>query len=171
MHKYQHIKAILRLLSVLRELDVALGSLVQWLGTLPMAGGVKIDDLWCPFQPRPFYDCMIWFWQCFVLFEHLLRYRGHETLLPMLINIVAHNRWRSKFANTVCKKKYQPLSPIFFLNHKPNSQHRYSVIKQNEGLMLTDLIPLWTYPDCPLPHHINKPKTQNCQDEATFLLK
>jgi len=27
------------------RLDVALGSLVQWLATLPMAGGLKLDDL------------------------------------------------------------------------------------------------------------------------------
>jgi len=41
------------------RLDVALGSLVWWLATLHIAGGVKLDDHCGPFQPRPFYDSMI----------------------------------------------------------------------------------------------------------------
>ena len=41
------------------RLDVALGSLVQWLATLPIAGGLKLDDHYDPFQPRPFCDSMI----------------------------------------------------------------------------------------------------------------
>ena len=40
-------------------LDVVLGSLVYWLATPPMAGGLKVGDLRGPFQPRPFYDPMI----------------------------------------------------------------------------------------------------------------
>ena len=39
--------------------DVALGSLVWWLATLHIAGGLKLDDHCGPFQPRPFYDPMI----------------------------------------------------------------------------------------------------------------
>jgi len=35
---------------------VALGSLVCWLVTLHIAGGLKLDDHCGPFQPRPFYD-------------------------------------------------------------------------------------------------------------------
>jgi len=27
--------------------------------TLPVAGGLKLDDHWGPFQPRPFYNSMI----------------------------------------------------------------------------------------------------------------
>ena len=38
------------------RLDVALGSLVWWLATLHIAGGLKLDDHYSPFQPRPFYD-------------------------------------------------------------------------------------------------------------------
>jgi len=38
------------------RLDVALGSLVWWLVTLHIAGGLKPDDHCGPFQPRPFYD-------------------------------------------------------------------------------------------------------------------
>jgi len=38
------------------RLDVALGSLVWWLVTLPMAGRLKLDDHCGPFQPRPSYD-------------------------------------------------------------------------------------------------------------------
>ena len=40
------------------RLDVALGSLVWWLATLHIAGGMKLDDHYGPFQPRPFYDSM-----------------------------------------------------------------------------------------------------------------
>ena len=40
-------------------LDVALGSLVWWLATLHIAGGLKLDDHCGPFQPRPFYDSVI----------------------------------------------------------------------------------------------------------------
>ena len=38
------------------RLDVALGSLVWGLVTLPIAGWLKLDDHCAPFQPRPFYD-------------------------------------------------------------------------------------------------------------------
>ena len=38
------------------RLEVALGSLVWWLATLHIAGGLKLDDHCGPFQPRPFYD-------------------------------------------------------------------------------------------------------------------
>ena len=38
------------------RLDVALDSLVWWMGTLHIAGGVKLDDNCGPFQPRPFYN-------------------------------------------------------------------------------------------------------------------
>ena len=41
------------------RLDGALGSLVRWLATLPIAGGLKLDDHYDPFQPRPFCDSMI----------------------------------------------------------------------------------------------------------------
>ena len=40
------------------RLDVALGSLVWWLATLHIAGGLELDDHCDPFQPRPFYDSM-----------------------------------------------------------------------------------------------------------------
>ena len=43
------------------RLDVALGSLVWWLVTLPVARGLKPHDCCGPFQPRLFYDSMI-FW-------------------------------------------------------------------------------------------------------------
>ena len=41
------------------RLDVALGSLVWWLVTLPIAGGFKLDDHCGPSQPRPFCDSTI----------------------------------------------------------------------------------------------------------------
>ena len=41
------------------RLDVPLGSLVWWLATLHIAGGLKHDDDCGSFQPRPFYDSVI----------------------------------------------------------------------------------------------------------------
>ena len=41
------------------RLDVTLDSLVWWLVTLHIAGGLKLDDPCGPFQPRPFYESMI----------------------------------------------------------------------------------------------------------------
>ena len=41
------------------RLDVALGSLVWWLATLHIAGGLKLDDHCGPFQLKPFYNSMI----------------------------------------------------------------------------------------------------------------
>ena len=38
------------------RLDVALGSLVWWFATLHTEGGLKLNDHYGPFQPRPFYD-------------------------------------------------------------------------------------------------------------------
>ena len=38
------------------RLDVALGSLVWWLVTLHKAGGLKLEEHYDPFQPRPAYD-------------------------------------------------------------------------------------------------------------------
>ena len=38
------------------RLDVALGSLVWWLVTLHVAGGLKLGDHCGPFQTRPFRD-------------------------------------------------------------------------------------------------------------------
>ena len=40
------------------RLDVALGSLVWWLATLHIAGGLKLNAHCGPFQPRPLYDSM-----------------------------------------------------------------------------------------------------------------
>jgi len=40
------------------RLDVALSSLVCWLVTLSMGGGLELDDHCGPFQPRPFCDSM-----------------------------------------------------------------------------------------------------------------
>ena len=41
------------------RLDVALGSLLRWLVTLHIAGGLKLDDHCGPFQPGPLYDSVI----------------------------------------------------------------------------------------------------------------
>jgi len=41
------------------RLDGALSNLVWWKVSLPMAGELKLDDLYGPFQPKPFYDSVI----------------------------------------------------------------------------------------------------------------
>jgi len=41
------------------RLEVALGSLVWWLATLHIAGGLELDDHCGPFQPRPFCGSVI----------------------------------------------------------------------------------------------------------------
>ena len=41
------------------RLDVAPGSLVWWLVSLHIAGGLKLGDRCGPLQPRPFYDSVI----------------------------------------------------------------------------------------------------------------
>jgi len=41
------------------RLDVTLGSLVWWLATLHIAGGLKLGYHCSPFHPRPFYDSTI----------------------------------------------------------------------------------------------------------------
>ena len=41
------------------RLEVALGSLVWWLTTLHIAGGLELNDHCGPFQPRPFCDSVI----------------------------------------------------------------------------------------------------------------
>ena len=41
------------------RLDGALSNLVWWKMSLLMAGGLEQDDLYGPFQPKPFYDSMI----------------------------------------------------------------------------------------------------------------
>ena len=57
------------------RLDVALGSLVWWLATLHIAGGLKLSDHCSPFQPRPFYDFMII--SSGILYSHVLHpYEG-----------------------------------------------------------------------------------------------
>ena len=38
------------------RLGVALGSLLWWLAALHVAGGLKLNDHYGPFQPRPFCD-------------------------------------------------------------------------------------------------------------------
>ena len=48
------------------RLDVALGSLVCWLATLHIEGGLKLNDHCGPFQPRPFYDSVI-LWYCIIV--------------------------------------------------------------------------------------------------------
>ena len=50
----------------LYRLDVALGSLVWWLATLHIAGGLKLDGHCDPFQPRPFYDFVILLLWCLI---------------------------------------------------------------------------------------------------------
>jgi len=44
-----------------KPLDVALFSLVSWLATVHIAGGLKLDNHCGPSQSRPFYDSVMIF--------------------------------------------------------------------------------------------------------------
>jgi len=61
------------------RLDVALGSLVWWLVTLHIAGGLKLDDHCVAFQPRSFCDSRLYY----LCVSHLL----HTQLIPLLMHI------------------------------------------------------------------------------------
>ena len=55
------------------RLDVALGTLVWWLATLHIAGGLKLNYRCGPFQPRPFCDSMtLWLYLTTLLAAVLL---------------------------------------------------------------------------------------------------
>jgi len=63
---------------------VALGSLVCWLVTLHIAGGLKRDDRYGPFQPRPFYDsmnCALSLLILMIFLEKLFVNKNHDFLL------------------------------------------------------------------------------------------
>lgn len=45
--------------------DGALSNLVQCVALLPMAGGLELNDISGPFQPKPVYDSMKWPVLCF----------------------------------------------------------------------------------------------------------
>ena len=52
---YSYLEAFKAALEAFKaRLDVAAGSLVWWLATLHIAGGLKLDGHCGPFQPRPF---------------------------------------------------------------------------------------------------------------------
>jgi len=78
------------------RLDVALGSLVWWLVTLHIAGGLKFNDLRGPFQPRPFSGSTIrtyYFGKAFKAFfegyllcdKCLFCIKGHETSALLIL--------------------------------------------------------------------------------------
>ena len=76
-------------------LDVSLGSLVYWLVTLHIAGGLKLDDHCGPFQPRPFYDSVILlplFWQPTGILQ-FYKHRQHlfsKSMATYIGDIVGH---------------------------------------------------------------------------------
>ena len=41
------------------RLDGALGNLIWWKVSLPMAGGLELNDFQGPFQPEPFHKCLL----------------------------------------------------------------------------------------------------------------
>ena len=69
-------------------LNVALGSLVCWLATLHIAGGLKLDDHYGPFQPWPFYDSMI-LWILNAIYLELKSYYGEKIKL----NLFKEQEW------------------------------------------------------------------------------
>ena len=57
------------------RLDVALGSLVWWLATLHIAGGLKLDDHCGPFQPRHY-----------VTFPNRIFFYSHKKIVHICCN-------------------------------------------------------------------------------------
>jgi len=81
------------------RLDVALGSLVWWLATLHVAGGLKLSDHCGPFQPRPFYDSMIYLlchtYCCHVHYDHI----QHCIQLPQNTEVLVLRIFQALFFN------------------------------------------------------------------------
>ena len=65
------------------RLDVALGSLVCWLVTLHIAGGLKLADHYGPFQPRPFYDSMILTERCKLNSSYMHQMKWGQCGIPL----------------------------------------------------------------------------------------
>ena len=91
------------------RLDMALGSLAWWLETLHIAGGLKLDGHWGPFQLRPFYDSMI-----------LIRHPSLHELLLLQSTLSTNSNadsmtpyMRSKSAHKGRKKDSKMLDTIF----------------------------------------------------------
>ena len=84
------------------RLDVALGSLVWWLATLHIAGGLTLHDHRGPFQSRPFYDSTISL-RCESNIWHMRTDTQRDTSVSMLykcpntdMKMGAHNSMSSK---------------------------------------------------------------------------
>ena len=96
------------------RLDVALGSLVWWLATLHIAGGLKLDDHCGPIQPRPFYDSMI----ILPIQQHLASvWRLH--FLILLSSIYVTHKITHSISNTLNLTHSQIIpisnSPLYFI--------------------------------------------------------
>jgi len=69
------------------RLDVALGSLVGWLATLHVAGGLKLHDHCGPFQPRPCYDFAFVLWFSHFILTLELDWHVHLPCFPFIIEV------------------------------------------------------------------------------------
>ena len=87
------------------RLDVALGSLIWWLVTLHIAGGLKLNDHCGPFQPRPLKDSVTTCLYHFPTNVNLCPLGGRrEVLLLCLMFVRAYlfkARWCSEFSSGI----------------------------------------------------------------------
>jgi len=90
-----HRAEFLGLYSGKARLDVALGSLVWWLATLPMAEGLKLDDLRGSFQPRPFCDFPVVFYFYYLLMLFFFFFSEYSDQFDMQIPCCRNktNKW------------------------------------------------------------------------------
>ena len=70
------------------RLDVALGSLVWWLVTLHIAGGLKPDEHCGPFQPKPFYDSLTSCSSPGGALSTLAGWKAREALTPFSVSLL-----------------------------------------------------------------------------------
>ena len=105
-------------------MDVALGSLVWWLVTLHIAGGLKLDDHCGPLQPRPFYDSMI---PSHAYGQGLHKYnffkemtkvskKNYTAVLGQGLTQAQQSAWDSPEYEVICKALFSPLwTPVLTL--------------------------------------------------------
>ena len=91
------------------RLDVALGSLVWWLATLHVAGGLKLNDHCGPFQPRPFCDSM----RILTVFTFTVRILRHLTA-SNIVTINTENRGNRKIKQKAVSQRHAWFCFFFF---------------------------------------------------------
>jgi len=132
------------------RLDVALGSLVWWLVTLYMAGELKLDYLWDPFQRKPFYDSTLgglfcFFHSVFVVSLKCIYVSTFKALLETWISgpgtdvILIDCGWREKPSPVIWKKRKLCLNCFFCFVLYQYSNWLIIIVEQGKVLNIQNL--------------------------------